>query len=662
MLGLVRSAWLCDDAFISFRSVRNVVEGHGLTYNPVERVQSFTHPLWVLLLIPFYALTGEIVFTALALSMGLTLCALWIAYRIFSGSPKVMVCFLGACIASAAWTDYSTSGLENPLSHCLLLLFWAEYWGKKRALVLSLLVSFAVLNRMDTALIYFPVMAAFVWETLGKQSFGSGLRSWQSWIQAFDWRSWSWQSWAEVSDWRSWSWRTWSQASAWRPLGLLALGQLPFLCWETFSLVYYGFPFPNTAYAKLGMGLSNSELWAQGWAYWMHSWNQDPATMIVLTGGMLLGLRKRNTLFFSLGILGYTLYTLKVGGDFMEGRFFTTTFLLGLLILGRWFQKGGTDRPVGAAVGAIGKLLPRIHWAPLFGLGLVVLAVFTHLPAAFAPLPTIRPSSELIDDHGICDERSYYSPYSGFLQRLLHPNQPLSKWSSIAEDLHQRQLKSALMDNMGFIGWETEAALHLVDLLGLTDPLLARLPALYQPNWRVGHYLHVVPEGYLESILDPRPGVLDSALNTYLGHLRTLTRGPLWSRKRWQTIWNFNLDRYDDLIDREHYRLPIVHRFTLAQVQGMDSLDLNHFKGVEISLGRPRPVHEITIEVDPNAHYQLLVYHGDNLQFEKPFVIRSEITSENRIQFPVDVARADRLVLYPLDRNGLYWLRSPELR
>ena len=31
-----------------------------------------------------------------------------------------------------------------------------------------------------------------------------------------------------------------------------ALGFLPFIFWELFSLLYYGFPFPNTAYAKLG--------------------------------------------------------------------------------------------------------------------------------------------------------------------------------------------------------------------------------------------------------------------------------------------------------------------------------------------------------------------------------------------------------------------------
>ena len=43
---LLRTAWLCDDAYISFRVVENAVSGHGLRWNVADRVQVFTHPLW----------------------------------------------------------------------------------------------------------------------------------------------------------------------------------------------------------------------------------------------------------------------------------------------------------------------------------------------------------------------------------------------------------------------------------------------------------------------------------------------------------------------------------------------------------------------------------------------------------------------------------------
>ncbi|HAA75677.1 TPA: hypothetical protein DCE37_11200 [Candidatus Latescibacteria bacterium] len=42
--------WLCDDAFITLRTVDNFLQGHGPTWNVVERVQCYTHPLWFLVL------------------------------------------------------------------------------------------------------------------------------------------------------------------------------------------------------------------------------------------------------------------------------------------------------------------------------------------------------------------------------------------------------------------------------------------------------------------------------------------------------------------------------------------------------------------------------------------------------------------------------------
>ena len=51
---LVRTAWISDDGLISLRTVMNVTHGHGLTFNIGERVQTFTHPLWLALLTAGY--------------------------------------------------------------------------------------------------------------------------------------------------------------------------------------------------------------------------------------------------------------------------------------------------------------------------------------------------------------------------------------------------------------------------------------------------------------------------------------------------------------------------------------------------------------------------------------------------------------------------------
>src|SRR6476659_2026752 len=64
-----RTAWMSDDAFISARTVYNVLHGYGLRWNVDERVQTFTHPLWMMALIAAHALTHEPFYSTLYLSL-----------------------------------------------------------------------------------------------------------------------------------------------------------------------------------------------------------------------------------------------------------------------------------------------------------------------------------------------------------------------------------------------------------------------------------------------------------------------------------------------------------------------------------------------------------------------------------------------------------------
>ena len=52
------SWFLTDDAFISFRYVRNLLEGHGLVFNPGEYVEGYSNFLWVLELAALWGLFG----------------------------------------------------------------------------------------------------------------------------------------------------------------------------------------------------------------------------------------------------------------------------------------------------------------------------------------------------------------------------------------------------------------------------------------------------------------------------------------------------------------------------------------------------------------------------------------------------------------------------
>jgi hypothetical protein len=67
---VVVNAWMADDAFITLRTVDNFVAGHGLTWNVQERVQAYTHPLWMFLLSLLYVFTREPYFTGIFLGLG----------------------------------------------------------------------------------------------------------------------------------------------------------------------------------------------------------------------------------------------------------------------------------------------------------------------------------------------------------------------------------------------------------------------------------------------------------------------------------------------------------------------------------------------------------------------------------------------------------------
>lgn len=56
--------WIPDDAYISFQYARSLVEGDGLVFNPDERVEGFSNPLWTLLLAGGGRLGREIETTA----------------------------------------------------------------------------------------------------------------------------------------------------------------------------------------------------------------------------------------------------------------------------------------------------------------------------------------------------------------------------------------------------------------------------------------------------------------------------------------------------------------------------------------------------------------------------------------------------------------------
>lgn len=489
---VVDKAWVTDDAYITFRSVQNFIEGRGLTWNPGERVQVYTHPLWMLSMSALHAATREFFYSSLALNVVLTLATvLLLAFRV---APTWQGAWLGVAVltVSRAFTDYSTSGLENALTHFLLVLLLAL---NRRApsrtepvLLFSLVATLCLLTRLDTLFLISPAWAALVWRA---------------------------------------GWR--------RSIGPVLIGVSPLIVWELFSMLYYGSFLPNTAYAKLNTGIPAGEMIAQGFHYMVNSFYWDPVTL----GATLIGAgwaaiefyrRRRSgrsapetgitaSWAWALGIVLMLCYVTRVGGDFMSGRFLTAPLIVGvgLLVTRSW-------RPREVLVATIALLaLLSVPWTSPFGKR----DYGDEWHAA-------------IDRYGIADERAFYQktgslwaswgkkawpdprshgearwlhkswPYDYFAAGLLASGElsPVEGWppSSRYDEDGRLYRKVFVRGAVGFLGYHLGPRVHVLDYHAVCDPLLSRLPAvrpdpvqsrlipkLASRGWRVGHYYRRPP-------------------------------------------------------------------------------------------------------------------------------------------------------------------------
>ena len=119
---LLRTAWLSDTAYYTLRTAENASRGLGFTWNPMERVQVFDHPLWMLALTAGHLVTGEAYGSALALSI---VCSLLAAALVFAAATSECGLILAviAIALSPSFLTFSTSGLEGPLLHLLIAAF-----------------------------------------------------------------------------------------------------------------------------------------------------------------------------------------------------------------------------------------------------------------------------------------------------------------------------------------------------------------------------------------------------------------------------------------------------------------------------------------------------------------------------------------------------------
>jgi len=124
------------------------------------------------------------------------------------------------------------------------------------------------------------------------------------------------------------------------------------VAWECFSLLYFGFPLPNTAYAKLGGGVPRGDLVVQGFVYALDSIALDPVTLMTIAAAVVAtvatGLRRDPPI--ALGIVLSIVYVIAVGGDFMSGRFFAAPLVCSVMLLVRRREWGAEPMAAMAVV------------------------------------------------------------------------------------------------------------------------------------------------------------------------------------------------------------------------------------------------------------------------------------------------------------------------
>jgi hypothetical protein len=312
--GRIMGDWQMDDAYISYRYAWNLLHGHGLVYNPGEIVEGYTNFLWTLfsaipisLGIPPASVTLA---ANIALSIGVAALTFHIVARL-SGRAYIWPLLASALLVtdgSIASYGARGSGMESMLFAFLVLLAAAFLWASQETRIAwrvcgGITLALASLTRPEGLL----VAAVFV-----------GVRAWQDRKRS-----------PELALERREGSKVQSPKSESSAGKLLLAALIPFLAivvpYEAWRMIFYGYPFPNTFYAKTGATLALIE---RGWNYSAYFLGERWLLVALAILGLVFSLFLRRaiqgvTLAFFILIPLYTLYIIWIGGDhFPAWRFF----------------------------------------------------------------------------------------------------------------------------------------------------------------------------------------------------------------------------------------------------------------------------------------------------------------------------------------------------
>ena len=316
-----------DDAFISLTYARNLIEGHGLSWNPGERIEGYSNFSFVMLVAGLRALGLDLVVASRLIG-------------VFFGVATVVASASLYAEARRASRTYLESSRERPLAalHLVLvatslpLVAWS--FGGLETTLFAFLVTMGVrgaLTLLDTETTTSPLTTG-IWFGLATLTRPDGGVFWMAVLLFLAAKT---------------------PRPAWpRVVAPVAAGTLlvlvPYLAWK---LWYFGELVPNTYFAK-SYGIPQSFKLSAGIDYFWSFVGTPPA--LPLFAAAALALRRLSAPrgpAMSLAVTCcaiFIAYQILVGGDFMEHfRFFAPLIpLLALILVGvaRELAAGGRER------------------------------------------------------------------------------------------------------------------------------------------------------------------------------------------------------------------------------------------------------------------------------------------------------------------------------
>jgi arabinofuranosyltransferase len=292
--------WLADDAYISWRYARNLVEGYGPVYNPGERVEGFSNPTWVALGALSLRLGADPADVARGVGLASVVLSALLAFllvrRLRPGSRWAPLLPAAALAFLPAFTAHATNGLETSwFALQVLALAWLGAdrapIGSGRAVATALLALGVIWTRPE-GLMYAAVAAGFQLQTARRPGAAGRRGVLISWLVV-----------AAVS-------------------ALLLVARL----------VYYGSLLPNTYQAKM-TGTAGGLI--DGLQYLGDFFREGsglllPALALV---PVVLGLRTRGERVLLLFVAAGLAFAVVAGGDWMEHHRFLAPILPPLAVL-----------------------------------------------------------------------------------------------------------------------------------------------------------------------------------------------------------------------------------------------------------------------------------------------------------------------------------------